>query len=198
LNVFTVAATSFAGTTSYSFNVPYGSSVIINVTGTSATIANAGFSGPYMASNLLWNFPAANSLTITSVSFPGSILATQAQANLSNGNNYGTIVVGSAATTNQELYSAPYRVPSAATIAQAQQNIKHVVVIMQENRSFDHYFGTYNGANGVSNVPASSRSVTNFKCTNSSGPSNTYTLHTAVGRTDGTVTIDPSHVLAAA
>ena len=29
------------------------------------------------------------------------------------------------------------------------QKIKHVVVIMQENRSFDSYFGTYPGANGL-------------------------------------------------
>jgi len=28
--------------------------------------------------------------------------------------------------------------------------IKHIVVIMQENRSFDNYFGTYPGANGIS------------------------------------------------
>src|SRR5438445_184662 len=27
--------------------------------------------------------------------------------------------------------------------------IKHVIVIMQENRSFDHYFGTYPGADGL-------------------------------------------------
>jgi phospholipase C len=27
--------------------------------------------------------------------------------------------------------------------------IKHVIVIMQENRSFDHYFGTYPGADGI-------------------------------------------------
>lgn len=27
--------------------------------------------------------------------------------------------------------------------------IKHIVVIMQENRSFDHYFGTYPGTNGL-------------------------------------------------
>jgi phospholipase C len=27
--------------------------------------------------------------------------------------------------------------------------IKHVVVIMQENRSFDTYFGTYPGADGI-------------------------------------------------
>ena len=28
-------------------------------------------------------------------------------------------------------------------------NIQHVVMIMQENRSFDHYFGTFPGANGI-------------------------------------------------
>src|SRR5438876_1235251 len=27
--------------------------------------------------------------------------------------------------------------------------IQHVIVIMQENRSFDHYFGTYPGADGI-------------------------------------------------
>ena len=27
--------------------------------------------------------------------------------------------------------------------------IKHIVIIMQENRSFDHYFGTFPGANGI-------------------------------------------------
>jgi phospholipase C len=38
----------------------------------------------------------------------------------------------------------------------AREKIKHVVVIMQENRSFDHYFGTYPGADGIpmqNNVP---------------------------------------------
>jgi phospholipase C len=34
---------------------------------------------------------------------------------------------------------------SASTIP-----IQHVIVIMQENRSFDHYFGTFPGANGLS------------------------------------------------
>jgi phospholipase C len=27
--------------------------------------------------------------------------------------------------------------------------IKHIVIILQENRSFDHYFGTYPGADGI-------------------------------------------------
>ncbi len=34
--------------------------------------------------------------------------------------------------------------------------IKHIIVIMQENRSFDHYFGTFPGANGF---PAGARAL---------------------------------------
>src|SRR5208337_766927 len=36
-----------------------------------------------------------------------------------------------------------------------QQNIKYVFVIYQENRSFDSYFGTFPGANGLYSQPAS-------------------------------------------
>ena len=38
---------------------------------------------------------------------------------------------------------------SPETLAQARDKIKHVVIIMQENRSFDSYFGTYPGADGI-------------------------------------------------
>ena len=31
----------------------------------------------------------------------------------------------------------------------AQSKIKHIIIIMQENRSFDEYFGTYPGADGI-------------------------------------------------
>lgn len=37
----------------------------------------------------------------------------------------------------------------APTLDTARKEIQHVVVIMQENRSFDHYFGTYPGADGI-------------------------------------------------
>jgi phospholipase C len=33
-------------------------------------------------------------------------------------------------------------------------SIKHVIILMQENRSFDEYFGTFPGANGFANVSA--------------------------------------------
>ena len=34
-------------------------------------------------------------------------------------------------------------------LAIARKKIKHIIIIMQENRSFDHYFGTYPGADGI-------------------------------------------------
>ena len=33
--------------------------------------------------------------------------------------------------------------------AEGIHKIKHVIILMQENRSFDHYFGTYPGADGI-------------------------------------------------
>lgn len=32
--------------------------------------------------------------------------------------------------------------------------IEHIIILFQENRSFDHYFGTYSGANGLTNGTA--------------------------------------------
>ena len=40
--------------------------------------------------------------------------------------------------------------PISADAAAGIHKIQHVVIIMQENRSFDSYFGTYPGANGIS------------------------------------------------
>src|SRR5919205_2821486 len=37
----------------------------------------------------------------------------------------------------------------ATSVPDQLHKIQHVVVIMQENRSFDHYFGTYPGADGI-------------------------------------------------
>jgi phospholipase C len=37
----------------------------------------------------------------------------------------------------------------ALFLSEAQKKIKHIIVIMQENRSFDCYFGTYYGADGI-------------------------------------------------
>jgi len=39
--------------------------------------------------------------------------------------------------------------PAVAPLDLARQKIQHVVIIMQENRSFDHYFGTFPGVDGI-------------------------------------------------
>ena len=45
------------------------------------------------------------------------------------------------------LDAGTQRTPQKAPVAI--HKIKHVIVIMQENRSFDQYFGTYPGADGL-------------------------------------------------
>src|SRR5579872_1605747 len=50
--------------------------------------------------------------------------------------------------------------PSKGSTASAAANpIQHVVVIMQENRSFDSYFGTYPGADGLANAQATATAM---------------------------------------
>ncbi len=47
------------------------------------------------------------------------------------------------------------KLSQAQKLALLQKNIKYVFVLFQENRSFDFYFGTYPGANGLYSQPAS-------------------------------------------
>ena len=43
-------------------------------------------------------------------------------------------------------------VPAGATVPRSIHKIKHVVIIMQENRSFDNYFGAYPRADGIPGI----------------------------------------------
>jgi phospholipase C len=54
----------------------------------------------------------------------------------------------SSSSSSSAFHAAYSRVTSAPTAA-AIHKIRHVVIIMQENRSFDSYFGTYPGADGI-------------------------------------------------
>ena len=46
------------------------------------------------------------------------------------------------------------RVPHPHARGRGIHKIKHVVIVMQENRSFDSYFGTYPGADGIPRTSA--------------------------------------------
>jgi phospholipase C len=45
--------------------------------------------------------------------------------------------------------ASPVRVTSPIDPAKGFDNIRHIVIVVQENRSFDQYFGTFPGANGI-------------------------------------------------
>jgi phospholipase C len=47
------------------------------------------------------------------------------------------------------VLATPAPAPAARLAAEGLEKIKHVVFIVQENRSFDHYFGTFPGADGI-------------------------------------------------
>ena len=59
----------------------------------------------------------------------------------------------SSATAVSHKVCPPYDVPGGATgcylVPPGIHKIKHVILIMQENRSFDSYFGTFPGASGL-------------------------------------------------
>jgi phospholipase C len=56
----------------------------------------------------------------------------------------GICLLGAGVTYLTLAAGTPARTPAASSI----HKIKHVIVIMEENRSFDEYFGTYPGADG--------------------------------------------------
>src|SRR6202021_1958612 len=46
------------------------------------------------------------------------------------------------------------KLTAAATSSASLSDVKHIVILMQENRSFDHYFGTLSGVAGFSDPNA--------------------------------------------
>lgn len=57
------------------------------------------------------------------------------------------LLTGCTSQASPSVTSTP--APVSPQLAAARTHIKHVIIIMQENRSFDHYFGTFPGADGI-------------------------------------------------
>ncbi len=68
------------------------------------------------------------------------------------------VTIAPASSAAVQAYTIPLSQEASLTDAQKlaliKQNIKYVFVLFQENRSFDFYFGTYPGANGLFSQPA--------------------------------------------
>jgi phospholipase C len=59
------------------------------------------------------------------------------------------LVVTATTSSASSARSQPPATAGASAIPSGIHKIRHVVIIMQENRSFDNYFGTYQGADGI-------------------------------------------------
>ena len=59
------------------------------------------------------------------------------------------LVASVAFTATVQAQQTPSSRPAPRIPAQGIQKIKHVIVILQENRTFDSYFGTFPGADGI-------------------------------------------------
>jgi choice-of-anchor A domain-containing protein len=96
LNVFSISAADVLGVSNLQIVAPTSSTVLINVTGTSFSLANLGISlsGPSQQ-QMLWNFADATSINLSNLQFAGSILAPDAALTFANGQIGGQVVVGS-------------------------------------------------------------------------------------------------------
>ncbi len=99
--------------------------------------------------------------------------------------------------------STPTTVP-VSSVNTGIHKIKHVIVIMQENRSFDHYFGTFPGADGIpmknglptvcapnSETKKCVRPYLDHQDRNGGGPHNAKAAAAAIdgGKMDGFITV---------
>jgi len=63
-----------------------------------------------------------------------------------------SVIVGASPARQGPADAAP-RVRSDIDPAAGIMNLDHLIIVVQENRSFDHYFGTFPGADGIPRTP---------------------------------------------
>lgn len=115
LVVFDIDGSLLSSISTYSISgICDGATVIINVSGTDISMSNAGMdSFESLSSNVLFNFYEADSLTLSSIGFYGSILAPNAAITANNGQLNGTVIADSW-SGSMELHNVPFS--STATV----------------------------------------------------------------------------------
>lgn len=125
LSIFSLTTADLGGINGLSITAAASATVLINVTGASATLQNFGFflSGGVTDDRILFNFVDATSITISSVSVEGSIVAPLAAVNFNNGQMDGTLIASSLMGTG-EFHHRPFTgdlpkvpAPGAAALA---------------------------------------------------------------------------------
>ena len=109
LNVFAVSATELSSASSLSIAAPAGSTVVVNVSGQTQSFGNFSMWTTGVApANVLFNFHEASAITISALSFAGSILAVNAEVRYTGGDAGGTIVAASL-TSDVALHDAGFQ-----------------------------------------------------------------------------------------
>jgi choice-of-anchor A domain-containing protein len=97
-NVFNITASQLSaalpsGSAGITVNAPAGSTVIINVSGTSQTISSSSIALNSITNNqVLWNFSEATTISYSTVSWAGTIVAPTASFSGSGGNINGRLI----------------------------------------------------------------------------------------------------------
>ncbi len=109
LNVFSVHGSDLAAAVSFSIQVPAGSTALVNVNGTADQMQNFGFQlTGVTASQVVYNFYQATTLSLSGIGVPGTVLAPRAAVTFSNGNINGSLVgasVSGGGQSNESLFT---------------------------------------------------------------------------------------------
>lgn len=109
LDVFNLSADVLSKARSLTIDVPSAATVVVNIDGDTTSIKNFGFhlEGGIDASNILYNFSNASSLTLSGVGVEGSVLAPLAKVIFHNGKLNGNLIAysltGSGTTLNHRF-----------------------------------------------------------------------------------------------
>jgi choice-of-anchor A domain-containing protein len=106
-NVFNVDASTLLNSNSLTINAPAGSTVVVNVSGTSAGMRYMGITlNGVDSTRVLYNFYQATSLGFTGVGVQGTVLAPLATLNGSGGGVAGSVIVYAANATSGFGYTS--------------------------------------------------------------------------------------------
>jgi choice-of-anchor A domain-containing protein len=105
LNVFEVAGSKLTTATALRITVPEGSSVLVNVTGSSVVMQNFAFTLTGVGSDrVMLNLPQASHLVGQNITVFGTVLAPRASVQINNGGVRGTLVAKSLQGNGQATY----------------------------------------------------------------------------------------------
>ena len=105
LNVFTVSGSNLANANQFIINAPAGSTVLINIDGTTDRMQNFGFTlNGVNRQGVLFNFYQATTLTLSGIGVEGSVLAPLAAFTFTSGNINGQIIGASLSGQGQTNY----------------------------------------------------------------------------------------------